>query len=259
MKTESNQMELLRWHHRLGHLYFAKMRYLAITCILPPKLATVVPPKCAGYLYTAMTRVPWRRKGKKMKRLNIATKPGQCVSVDQLESRLLGKIAQLKGKLTNKRYNTATIFIDHFSDFSYVRLQQSTSSEETLEEKRAFEAYAKEKGVSIEHYHADNGRFADNAFINSVKEKYQSISYCGVNAHWQNGRTKKRIRYLAEGDRKQLLHAKVRWSRAITLNVWPCQPNNDHIYIIIVLMYKLKISNMIKLKKTIINRFWSTM
>jgi len=206
----------------------------------PPKLAIVVPPKCAGCL-------------------KIETKPGLCVSVDQLESRLPGFIVQLKSKITNERYNTATISIDHFCDLSYVHLQQSTSSEERLESTRAFEVYSKEKGVNIEHYHADNSRFADNAFINSVKEKYQSISYCGVNAHWQNGRTKKRIRYLAEGDRKQLLHAKVRWSRAITLNVWPCQPNNDHIYIIIVLMYKLKIFNMIKLKKTIINRFWSTM
>ena len=107
-----------------------------------------------------------------MKRLKITTKPGQCASVDQLESRLPGFIAQLKGKLTNKRYNTATIFIYHFSELSYVHLQQSTSSEEALEAKRAFEAYSKEKGVRIEHYHADNGRFADNTFINSVKEKH---------------------------------------------------------------------------------------
>ena len=54
-----------------------------------------------------------------------------------------------------------------------------------------------------------------------MREKYQSINYCGVNANWQNDRAEKRIRDLAEGGRKQLLHAKVRWSRAITLNVWP--------------------------------------
>ena len=81
-----------------------------------------------------------------MKRLEIATKLGQCVSVEQLESRLPGFIAQLKGKLTNKRYNTATIFIDYFSNVSYVYLQKSTSSEEALEAKRTFETYAKEKG-----------------------------------------------------------------------------------------------------------------
>ena len=135
----------------------------------PPKLAIVVPPKCAGCLYAATTRVPWRRKGKKMKRLKIETKPGLCVSVDQLESRLQGFIVQLKSKITNERYNTATISIDHFCDLSYVHLQQSTSSEERLESTRAFEVYSKEKGVNIEHYHADNSRFADNAFINSVR------------------------------------------------------------------------------------------
>ena len=54
-----------------------------------------------------------------------------------------------------------------------------------------------------------------------MKEKHQSISYCRVNTHWQNGRAEKRIRDLEEGGRKQLLHAKSRWSRVITLHLCP--------------------------------------
>ena len=76
MKAESNPMELLRWYYRLGHLSFAKIRYLAITGRLPLTLATMVPLKCAGCLYAAIIRVPWRIKGKKMKKLKVATKAG---------------------------------------------------------------------------------------------------------------------------------------------------------------------------------------
>ena len=42
-----------------------------------------------------------------------------------------------------------------------------------------------------------------------------------MNTHWQNGIAKKRIRDLTEGARKKQLHAKSRWSRAITLNLLP--------------------------------------
>jgi hypothetical protein len=67
-----------------------------------------------------------------------------------------------------------------------VHMQQQLTSNETVEEKRAFEMYAKSQGVTIKHYHADNGRFADNAFLKAVRESRpsQSITLCGVNAHF---------------------------------------------------------------------------
>ena len=92
-------------------------------------------------------------------------------------------VAQLKGRLTTQRYNSATIFVDHYSKLSYIHLQTSLSSLEIEEAKRAFEAFSKKIGVRIQHYHADNGRFVDNLFIESVKREGQIISYCGVNTH----------------------------------------------------------------------------
>ena len=53
----------------------------------------------------------------------VATKPGQIVSVDQLESPTPGFIAQLKGILTKQRYRYTTIFVDQYSCLSYVFLQ----------------------------------------------------------------------------------------------------------------------------------------
>jgi len=40
----------------------------------------------------------------------------------------------------------------------------SLTSKETIEAKRSFERFAEQHGVRIEHYHCDNGRFADNDF-----------------------------------------------------------------------------------------------
>jgi len=120
-----------------------------------------------------------------------------------------------------KGNSVATVFVDHGNRLSYVHLQKSTSSEDTVEAKISFKAYAKQYGVSIFHYHADNGRFADDLFMRHVKQSKQTITFCGVNAHFQNGIAERRIRDLQEGGRKLLLHAKSRWREVFTEHLWP--------------------------------------
>jgi hypothetical protein len=221
---------LLRWHYRLGHLPFAHLRIPSLIGTIPKCLLTVKDPKCAGCMYGAMRERPWRTKGIQNKnKIRVATSPGDCISVDQLESPTPGFIAQLKGRLTKKRYGAATIFVDHASCLSYVHFQQRISSDETVEAKRAFEAYARSHGVTIKHYHADIGRFADNAFMQLVAESGQTLSFCRVNAHFQNGIAEKRIRNLSEQACKQLLHEKARWPEAIEINLLPyaiCNAND---------------------------------
>jgi hypothetical protein len=90
-----------------------------------------------------------------------------------------------------------------------------------VEAKEAFEAFARNIGVRIQNYHSDNGRFADNGFMNSVKKQQQTISFCGVNAHFQNGIPEKRIRYLKEQARTMLLHAKSRCPKGVSIHLWP--------------------------------------
>ena len=63
----------------------------------------------------------------------------------------------------------ATVFVDHFSNYSYVVLMTSPSGEETLRAKQEFEAHAASLGVRISHYHADNGRFKENIFMDDLK------------------------------------------------------------------------------------------
>jgi hypothetical protein len=222
LSWQDPQIEMLRWHYRLGNLSFRRIKCMAELGILPKKLAQVTPPKCAGCLFGTMTKKPWRNKGKIPKGVgHLATAPGQMVSVDQLESSAAGLISQLKGKLTRRRYKAATIFVDNFSRISYVHLQESLTSADIVEAKEAFEAFTRNMGVRIQHYHADNGRFADNGFMNDVKQHQQTISFCGVNAHFQNGIAKKRIRDLQEQSRTMLLYVKSRWPKGVSINLWP--------------------------------------
>ena len=215
--------EFIRWHYRLGHISFKKMKLLSVLGELPRKFQECSPPACAVCIYGGMTKRPWRSKPLKLPRstkMPIAN-PGQCVSIDQMEVREEGFIAQLKGKLTKQRYKYATVFVDQFTGLSYAHLQRSLTSTETVEGKLAFEAYARSMGVRICAYHADNGRFADNLFLKSVETAGQTITFCGVGAHHQNGRAEKKIRDLRESARKMLLHSMARWPQAVTIHLWP--------------------------------------
>ncbi len=221
LSASDDQAELLRWHHRLGHISFSMLKLLAKNGEIPRRLATVKEPKCAGCLFGKMTKVPWRTRSKANSKVHEATYPGECVSIDQMQSTQAGFYAQLKGKLTSKRYTVATIFVDHFSRLRYVHLMTSLSSQETIEAKKAFEQFAADHGVRIKQYHADNGRFADNSFKQHCSQQHQTISYCGVHAHFQHGIAERAIRDITDTARTILLHAKARWPSAVHLCLSP--------------------------------------
>ncbi len=128
----------------------------------------------------------------------------------------------MTGRLTKQRIVGSTIFVDHASDLSYVYHQTSMTSEETLKSKVAFEKYALSHGVHIKHYHADNGRFKDKAFMKSIEDSGQTISFSGVGAHHQNGIAEKRIKDLQRRATTLLLHAQRRWTdkQSITCICW---------------------------------------
>jgi hypothetical protein len=212
--------ELLRWHYRLGHLPFPNLRLMAGRGELPKRLAACRTPRCESCLYGQATKRPWRTKGSTRK-LRTTTKPGQCVSVDQLESPVPGFVGQNKGFFFRKRYKVATVFVDHFSRLSFIYLQESTKGTETLLAKKAFEAHAASFGVKVLNYHADNGRFAEPLFLGHAETNGQTVSLCGVNAHFQNGIAEKRIRDLTARARTSLLHAMHRWPSAVTIHLWP--------------------------------------
>ncbi|KAI2494626.1 hypothetical protein MHU86_19904 [Fragilaria crotonensis] len=215
--------ELLAIHHQFGHISMRKLQEMAKQGILPRRLSKCRVPTCSACLYAKATKRPWRNKPRKDGDDDDAkpTKPGQVVSVDQLVSPTPGLIAQMTGFLTTKRYRYATVYVDQFSRLGFIYLQKTASAEETVEGKRAFEAYSHRHGVKVENYHADNGIFKAYKWVDACKLDGQGMTFAAVNAHHQNGIAERRIRELQELARAMLTHANARWSDTITANLWP--------------------------------------
>ena len=95
------------------------------------------------------------------------------------------------------------------------------TTDEMIDAKHVFELLAEQHGVRILHYHCDNGRFANKAFVDDVQMAHQTITFCGVGAHHQNGGAERHIRDIMENARTSLLHAAYRWPKAIAANLWP--------------------------------------
>jgi hypothetical protein len=112
-----------------------------------------------------MMKLPWQGKETKTdQEVFIATKSGECVGVNHMTLTEVGFYAQSRGKLTNKHYKCATIFVDRYSHLSFVDLQLDDGSVKTLADKLAFKQHAAKHGVKIMHYHCNKGCFHDNAF-----------------------------------------------------------------------------------------------
>ena len=140
--------------------------------------------------------------------------------MDQLISGTPGLVGQTTGKLTTSQYSVATIFVDHYLDLDYVHVQESTSAADTVEAKQAFERFCKERDVTVLHYHADNGIFVSNGFCEEVQRCGQTISFCGVGAHHQNGVAERHIQDLTQTARASLAHA-AHQNPAVTAHLWP--------------------------------------
>jgi hypothetical protein len=220
-EKDTAENELLRIHQSLSHVSMERIQAMAKQGQFTPRIATCQIPMCQSCTYGKSTKRPWKTKSKTHNAIggDKITSPGQLVSVDQLESSVLGFIGQMKGIPTTKRYRVATVFVDHFSNLGFVHLQTSTSCEETLQAKREFELYANSYGVQIQQYHADNGRFADSLWREDILKQGQRLTFSGVGAHHQNGKAEKKIRDTQELARTSLIHASRRWPDAVNAHL----------------------------------------
>ena len=100
------------------------------------------------------------------------------------------------------------------------------NAEATVEAKLAFERVCNSHGGRVTHYHADNGLFYTKAFNASVTMAQQSLSFCGVNSHHQNGKAEESIMDVTEGARTSLLHAAHRWPKSMSPLLWPAALKN---------------------------------
>ncbi len=92
---DSTQQEYIHWLIELGHISAKRIQQLAERRILPKQFAKLHPPLCAACIHGKTTKKLWRKRGEVQQAAKVATKPGECIAVDQLESAISGFVGQL--------------------------------------------------------------------------------------------------------------------------------------------------------------------
>ena len=121
------QQEFLTLHEHLNHLSFKDMFQLIEHGKLPEKFknlkykTNMICPSC---IFGKMKRRSWRSKAPPKSIINpLLLKPGSQVSIDQVISKQPGLVPRMEGGNTRDRIFSATVYINHFSKFSYSHLQ----------------------------------------------------------------------------------------------------------------------------------------
>ena len=233
------QKELLRWHQRLGHLDFNKVKHLLRTGVLShtegtrslhtaaSKIEHV--PKCAACLFGKQTirtapgkvvRVIRDRTGVS-KSGNLL--PGQEVSVDHFISSVRGRLFEgfNKGRIED-RFVGGCIFVDHASSYIHVEFQSSLSSHETLSAKMEYEKHCRDVGVVPQKFISDNGKsFASKEFSEHLSNFYQISRFAGVGAHHHNAIAERAIRTIMSIARTMMIHSGICWPDVADSTLWP--------------------------------------
>jgi hypothetical protein len=216
--------EFMAWHNRSGHLPFSDMFKLCKHGYFPRRFLELQKQKliCPSCTFGKCRRRPWRTRGQPGQlRSPTETKPGDRTSIDHVISAQPGLVPRMDGRHTRDRINSGCVFFDHISGHSYTHLQTSVDNDQTIAAKRGYEQLADSHGVKVKAFHADNGIFAEKAFRDEVSSNNQTITYCAVGAHHQNGIVERHIQSLTHGARTNLLHAQRRWPEAIGSILWP--------------------------------------
>ena len=137
-----------------------------------------------------------------------------------METTVGGLICQAKGKPRKDRHFVATIFVDHASGLDFVYTHKTTNVDNAIEAKCAFERFAVSHGVTVHHYHCDNGIFASKAFQKELNWCNQTVSFCGLNTHHQNGIAEQQIQNLTDQARAMLIVASHK-NKLVNESFWP--------------------------------------
>lgn len=252
-----SQKELLLWHQRLSHADIKQVQSLLQSRdrlkasapddgdnalhsgpILPAvndavTRCDVSKVKCAACLLAkAKRRTPDSTQGYKsknpgdmlLKRNHL--RPGQCLSCDHYVSPEKGRRVDGYGKRTKfDGYVGGAIYVDHASAKIFHHPQSSLSAADTLRGKQIIEQEAHDLGIKIESYHSDNGIFAQKEFKNHCEQQKQTLSYCGVGAHHQNGIAEINIRTVCNLARANLIHLLLMWPEKCNINLWALSIN----------------------------------
>ncbi len=117
--------------------------------------------------------------------------PGSCISINHYMPSVMGHLPHTFGKERNG-YSCGTLFANHASGKLFSFYQFSNNASETINSKQCIKSLARQEGIAIKRYHADNGVFASKKFKGDILK--QEYSFRGVSAHHQNGVAERNIK-----------------------------------------------------------------
>ena len=236
------QKELLKWHCRLGHVSFQRVQMLMRAGALGdhPKVRAAAkldldkdPFICGSCAFGKAKRKasrPKTIKGKDWKPAPVAEKvlsketlfPGQKVSMDHFIVSTPGRLWTSRGSESHDRmFKGGVIFVDHASGYVFVSPVVNFTAGEALRAKREFEAEMASMGVTVLKFHTDNGVFTSAEFQDELARNNQGLTLSGVGAHHQNAVAERSIGTVTSLARTMMLHAKLRWPKAVSTKLWP--------------------------------------
>ena len=213
----------MAWHDRSGHPPFSDMFQLLEQGIAPKEFLKLKGRKliCPSCAFAKAQRRKWGHNKNYGSLTDKSDAPGDRTSMDHVISAQPGLVPRIDGMHSKARITAGCVFIDHLSRLSYTHLQTSVDNKQTLEAKLGYERFAKSHGVTLQSFHSDSGVFVEKTFQDALDDTDQTITFCAVGAHHQNGLAEREIRTMTEGSRANLLHAQRRWPAAIGSILWP--------------------------------------
>ena len=239
MNLSEPEKELLRWHHRLGHIGMKRIQWLFRQGILSSsdrtgRLQAAASKLTHGPLCTACQYAKQRRKTQPgttkhtIKEEAGALKkddlfPGKEISIDHFICNPKGRLLNTYGKeAAETKYKGGCIFIDHATGYVHVELQSSLNSHATLDAKKQFESMCTSHGVIPQTYLSDNGTsFVNEQFEAHLAQFHQTINHAGVGAHHANGVAERGISTVMSIARAMLHHAAIHWPDVADVQLWP--------------------------------------
>jgi hypothetical protein len=137
-----------------------------------------------------------------------------------LHSSVMGRLPHTFGR-ERVGYSCGTLFVDHASGKRFNFCQYSTTAAKTLSNKHQLESIARQEGITIQEYHADNGIFTSKVFKADCDSLDQKYTFSGVGAHHQNGVAERNIKTVAQWAWANMLHFAHHWPSKANVRFWP--------------------------------------
>lgn len=215
------QWKKLQLHEQYAHAHWEQLNVWIRSGCLPcnPDLPTEPDPICPTWQCGKAHK--WSNKSNTSHIVKNARAPGDRVSSNGMKAGTPGCLMTTSGLPSSKRYRYCSFWVNHFSQFIYVMMHEMKRAEELLRSKLEFEDFASKYNINIKNIRADNVVYTAKCFKEACLKKQQSLTFCAVGAHWQNGIAERFIFSITQCACTILLQAMTHWPNVITEDMRP--------------------------------------